>query len=254
MLRGQSNQGNLYPYIGDKPIEEARLAILASLYDGNSTTWLSEYLKEGDKALEIGSGTGKMARNIKGVIGEKGDYTGLEINQGHIDTARAEAPSLRFIAGDALETSKTLEVGSYDVVYFRWFLWILPELDQITLLQQLYDLLKPGGYLLAEEADITTTQCKPMHASMAEYKQLVAARCELRGHPMQLGKDMGALCEKALSKKACCVKFFQPVASSSEQKSLPLLGLASSKEALLETGVTEQQLKKLEADIKNNSR
>lgn len=248
-----SHEKTKYPYMGSKEIEQQRLQILSELYDENSYQWIAKYLTKGASVLEFGPGDGQMASKIVKDIGSSGSYLGIEASEERVKAAKVnlgDATNAEFRHQDAIEAAKALPKGSYDVIYFRWFLWVLPETDREQFLLNIFQLLKPGGVIIAEEADMTTLACSPEHPSITEYKRYTEARCKKRGHPMQLGPEFPTIFSR-INPSASEVEHakFQPTATTPFHKKLVYLGLASAEIALKEAGVAEDRIETLKTDM-----
>lgn len=234
-----------YPY-QDETIETQRLAALSTLYDTHSLEWLARHIKVDDKVLEMGSGDGQLARQVLNMIGEHGKYLGIEVNPKRVETAQltlAVCKNAELRQQDAIEAAATLPKASYDVIYFRWFLWTVPLASRISFLDNLFSLLKPGGVILAEEADMTALHCEPTHACIEQHKRDIELRCKLGGHPLTLGPEMPAIFKQAepaaiVSDAEC----FQPVTNKQEYKLLLYFGAQSARDSFLKAGLDAKVL------------
>lgn len=238
-----------YPYIGAKEIESKRLSILSELYDKNSFSILSKHLSSGMKVLELGSGSGNIAASIAKAVGENGSYYGIECSEDRIQEANDLLVGLNNIQishGNALELIETLESNSFDVIYFRWFLWTVPEVNRQQFLQTLFKLLKQGGVIIAEEADMLTMSCEPSHPSMSRYIKLTQSRCETGNHSMQLGLSFPELFKQANPTAIhVSTEKFQPTATTTNTKLLPYYCIKSTESSLCDAGATVEELRKI---------
>lgn len=244
MSRTEEDLTASYPYRRDD-IETQRLQALSDLYDKPTVEWLRRNIPVGSKVLEIGMGDGQLAEKIIEIIGEEGHYTGVEKNEVRVLSAAARLSMFsnkEVIHGDALHELKRLPPRSFDVVFFRWFLWIIPEDARLVFLKSLLLLLKPGGIALSEEADMTALKSIPEHPTIARYKDYTKLRCEQNGHPLALGPQMASLFEAAGFDKDSEAERYQPEAKTFEEKLLPYLGACSARTALIEAGVKPDDL------------
>jgi ubiquinone/menaquinone biosynthesis C-methylase UbiE len=102
----------------------------------------------GNRVLDVGCGTGIVARKAASIAGPLGNVTGLDINEGMIRMARyfAESEGLDTIEwrqGDAV--CIPLNTAEYDVVLCQQGLQFFP--DKIKALQGMYRVMVPGGRL-----------------------------------------------------------------------------------------------------------
>ncbi|HEU0019340.1 MAG TPA: bifunctional demethylmenaquinone methyltransferase/2-methoxy-6-polyprenyl-1,4-benzoquinol methylase UbiE [Thermoleophilaceae bacterium] len=57
----------------------------------------------GDRVLDVATGTGDLAIELRGRVGEAGEVVGLDFSDGMLELAREKAPEIRFDQGSALE-------------------------------------------------------------------------------------------------------------------------------------------------------
>jgi len=105
---------------------------------------LKDFIKDGDKILDLGCGNGRLAQLLEG---KKVDYFGVDYNEEFIRIARAKYPQYKFEAADVQNLA--IPVETYDVVSLIAVLNHLPgsELKK-RVLANAASYLKPGGHLL----------------------------------------------------------------------------------------------------------
>jgi len=230
------------PY-NNNDIEPKRAAILAALYDTNSVENIKPYLYEGSTVLEFSPRLGSLAKQLLPIIGTTGSYTGIEPNSKHALAAQnnlKDYSNAKIVHKPVIEAIDELPKNHFDVIYFRWFLWIIPEADRTELLKKCFALLKPKGILLTEEADMTAIKTEPALDCIEQYKQNTALRCKKGNHPLTLGLEMANLLES--SNPNCTISkpnHFQPSTNDSQHKLLPFYGACSTEQALLEAGLSK---------------
>jgi demethylmenaquinone methyltransferase/2-methoxy-6-polyprenyl-1,4-benzoquinol methylase len=57
----------------------------------------------GDRVLDVATGTGDLAIELRGRVGNEGEIVGLDFSEGMLELAREKAPEIRFDQGSALE-------------------------------------------------------------------------------------------------------------------------------------------------------
>lgn len=129
--------------------EGNRLRLLEEIADPRSIRLLSDLeVKEGWRCAELGAGGGSMAKWLANRVGESGlvmavdrDVTLLKHleDQGNVELVEASIETL------------TIPNGSLDLVHTRNVLMHIDGADEI--IARLIETLRPGGVLLAEEAD-----------------------------------------------------------------------------------------------------
>ncbi len=110
----------------------------------------------GDRALDVATGTGDLARELGRRVGPEGEVVGLDFSESMLEIARAKAPELRFETGNALDlpyadgefAAATVGFGARNFSDLRTG---LAEMARVT---------RPGGRVVVLE--ITTPQQPPL--------------------------------------------------------------------------------------------
>jgi len=137
--------------------ERERLESIAALTDPATIRYVEALgITEGWRCAEVGAGAGSIARWLSSRVGVTGKVVALDINTDYLGDL--SAPNLEVRQQDIVTTP--LEQAAYDLVHVKILLMHLPEREQV--LHQLVAALRPGGFLLVEEADIRSIQtCAP---------------------------------------------------------------------------------------------
>lgn len=113
-------------------------------------------LAEGERALDLGCGTGGLALAAKRRVGPEGDVQGIDPSEQMIERARRKARraglDVRFEVGVAQELP--LADGSVDAVLSSLVLHHLPHDDLARALREIRRVLAPGGRFLAADLDL----------------------------------------------------------------------------------------------------
>ncbi|MFE9597918.1 methyltransferase domain-containing protein [Streptomyces hokutonensis] len=125
--------------------------------------WAHEALapRDGERALDIGSGTGSTTRELAAAVGSTGSALGVEPNPGLRAIAQERAAEAgnpaRFTDGDAL--SLPVPDASVDVVWCERVLQHLAEPDKAV--AEMARVLRPGGRVALLDTDWATTILHP---------------------------------------------------------------------------------------------
>ena len=94
-----------------------------------------------DRVLDVGCGTGILARAAADRVADEAQVTGLDINEGMLAVARRVRPELEWQQGDAAQLPH--EDGTFDVVLCQMALMFFP--DRTAALRELARVTRPGG-------------------------------------------------------------------------------------------------------------
>jgi len=138
-------------------------------------------LKEGDKVLEIGFGTGQILLELAREVGERGEVHGIEISPKMLERAMGRVKkyglsnrvSLRL--GDARRLP--YDDSTFDVVFNSYMLDLIdtPEIPQI--LSEFKRVLKPGGRLVL----VNVSKNRKKLTLYERLYKMCAGRCGLFG-------------------------------------------------------------------------
>jgi SAM-dependent methyltransferase len=133
--------------------EKDRLERIAALTDPATVRYLEQIgVADGWRCAEVGAGAGSIARWLSNRVGHSGKVVALDIDTDFLNDL--SAPNVEVRKQDITTTS--LEEGAYDLVHVKILLMHLVERERV--LGELVAALKPGGFLLVEEADIRSIQ------------------------------------------------------------------------------------------------
>jgi SAM-dependent methyltransferase len=100
-------------------------------------------IRRGNKVLDVGCGTGVLAREALRRVGQEGQVVGLDLNEGMLAVAARSEPKIAWRRGDA--ASLPFEDVSFGVVVSQFALMYFP--DRMASLREMWRTLAPGGHL-----------------------------------------------------------------------------------------------------------
>src|SRR5688572_17386341 len=132
--------------------ELRRLQLIEQALDERSIRWLrSTDIQPGWHCLELGAGAGSIAQWMGSVVGDRGRVLSIDIKPKYIQ--RLSSPPYEVVEGDFLDVPLD---ETFDLAHCRYVL--IHNRQSQSMLKKLCSLLKPGGFLVAEEPDFTSAK------------------------------------------------------------------------------------------------
>lgn len=139
-----------------------RLRVLSRVW-GDTTDALLRTVGVGPgmRCLDVGCGAGDVSLLLAAMVGPSGTVVGSDNDAVQLDLVRAEcerlaATNVELVHQDVSELEAS---GGYDVVYSRFLLEHVA--DPIEALRRMWGAVRPGGVLVAEDADFLADFCEP---------------------------------------------------------------------------------------------
>jgi SAM-dependent methyltransferase len=231
-----SSNGNNGRYVlATGEAADYRLRILHALYGpGTRRVLLEAGLNRGMRVADLGCGVGMVTALLADLVGSEGRVVGIDLSAAQLAQARVRAngsSNTRFVEASATDTG--LPPASFDLVYCRFLLIHLTEPDRA--LREMRALLKPGGILVCEDGDLTTSGSEPPSVFGA-FADLWGRLGPTRGVDYTLGRRLFHLV-RAAGFPEPEVTFNQPVVARGETKRLLELSAAEAGPAFVEAGL-----------------
>jgi SAM-dependent methyltransferase len=157
-----------YPF-ADRAAEDERLIAQGRLFDPSTRRLLTEAgLTPGMRVLDLGSGSGNVARLAAELVGPGGAVVGIERDPAAVEFARrrTDAAGVEFRVGD-VRTLDGVE-GGFDAVVGRLVLMYLP--DPAAALRRAAALVRPGGLVCMQEPDLSYLWAEPQTPLWSEVR------------------------------------------------------------------------------------
>jgi SAM-dependent methyltransferase len=230
-----------------------RLGLLHGLYGpGTRRVLLDAGLRAGMRVADLGCGVGLVTALLAELLGPKGHVVGLDACVAQLALARARLSAAGLTASlvEASATSTWLPPASFDLVYCRFLLLHLQEPERA--LGEMYALLKPGGILVCEDGDLTTSGSEPPSA-LGAFADLFGRLGPARGLDYTLGRRLFHLV-LAAGFPAPEVTFNQPVVARGENKRLLELSVAEAGQAFIDAGlITAEELRRTLTEMRRRN-
>lgn len=181
---------------GREAAEDERLSLLEQLYDPVSRRRRA-LIQPGWRCLEIAAGRGSMAAWMAEQVGPTGHVVASDIDTGYLQ--KFDLPNLEVREHDILEDPlDELGPGSFDLVGSRLALFHLVG-RQEQAVRQMVNCLRPGGWLIDEDADWgTCVPVDPGHPCYEGYRRVWRDGdwWTDRGYDKSFGQKLPALFER----------------------------------------------------------
>ena len=151
-------------------------------------------LREGWHAIDCGCGPIGGLAVMAEMAGPAGQIVGVDFNEAAVQRARTvvsalELGNVEVIAGDLHEVDPATLGGPFDLAYTRLFL--MHQADPVRTLRRIAGLLRPGGWLVAQEAlHSPPPRSHPHLEALSGYWNLVYEVLDRAGVPAGAVEDL----------------------------------------------------------------
>jgi SAM-dependent methyltransferase len=227
-----------------------RLQILHALYGpGTRRVLVDSGVRRGMRVADLGCGVGTVTALLADLVGPEGEVVGVDASAAQLAQARERlnpgVTNVRFVEASATATGLPHE--SFDLVYCRFLLLHLPDPERA--LREMRALLKPGGTLVCEDGDLTSSGSQPPSA-LGAFADLFGHLGAARGVDYTLGRRLFHLVLGA-GFPAPEVTFNQPVRARGETKRLLELSVAEAGPAFVAAGlISAEELDRTLAEMR----
>ncbi|MEM7406332.1 MAG: methyltransferase domain-containing protein [Pseudomonadota bacterium] len=151
-------------------------------------------VSSGWHCLDLGCGPEGLTTLLAERVGRSGRVVGLDANADFIDLAHARAQAnVEYVLGDAYDTG--LPPESFDLVHFRFLASTAGEAER--LLAEASRLLRPGGFLLAQEADARSLNVHPPHRAWSRLRGILEVQFPACFDPYPVAHQLFGMLKRA---------------------------------------------------------
>ena len=166
---------------------EQRFGALEEIYDPISIHHLEPYVLPGAHCLEVGGGSGSIARWMSGRVADTGRVVVTDINTRFLEAVAAPNIEIRLhnIVSDPLEEN------AFDVAHTRLVLLHLPERERA--LDRIIAALKPDGWIVLQEFDALSMKPDPSIVRSEHLLRSLAVLWDVmkqRGADVRFGREL----------------------------------------------------------------
>lgn len=187
-----------YP-LATSEAEVARLRMQSELFREDAESMLDRIgVQPGWRCLDLCCGVGGITDLLSRRVGRRGEVIGLDADAWKLEVARDWAKAnllgnVRFVEGDAFHTG--LAPASFDLVHARFALGVIPS--GVDMLGHAVSLVRPGGVVFLEEADIGTVMCVPGHVAWDRALEAITRVFDQIGADLEIGRKLFGLLRRA---------------------------------------------------------
>lgn len=181
---------------GDR--ERDRLVAQASALEPEARSLLDRIgVRPGWRAVDIGAGPIGILGLLSECVGPTGEVVGVDEVERFVDMAKdivAERglANVRLVRADARASG--LPAASFELVHERLVL-IGPDRDEIA--AAMVDLACPGGFVVAQEIDVTSSFCEPTNPACERLLEAFVSSVRRIGAEPGIGRQLGAVLTRA---------------------------------------------------------
>jgi SAM-dependent methyltransferase len=192
---------------------------------------------EGMGCLDFGCGGGDVSVKLAELVGASGSVTGIDMDSQVLQRARALAEKKGVEVNFVQQKCAAFDQQNrYDLAYARFILSHLT--DPGDSLRRLLDSIKPGGWILAEDINISSHLYYPPNDAVARYIEIYEESARRRGADPNIGQKLPAMFVHA-GVQEIGVDVAMPLFLSGPGKSIARLTLTNIAESAIESGITD---------------
>jgi SAM-dependent methyltransferase len=210
-------------------------------------------VQQGWTAIDCGCGPIGGLAVMAEMAGPGGRIVGVDFNPAAVQRARAvvsalELGNVEVVAGDLHELDPAALGGPFDLAYSRLFL--MHQADPVRTLRRIAGLLRPGGWLVAQEAlRIPTPRSHPHLEALTGYWNLIYELLDRAGVPPGTVEDLPRSAREAGFEVAGMSGCFL-TADPEMVFGIHAATLAAARERAIQSGIVADRIDDLMRDIR----
>jgi SAM-dependent methyltransferase len=187
---GPEGEDMSYPF-ADRATEDERLVAQGRVFDPLTRRVFAQAgLAPGMRVLDLGSGSGNVARLAAEIVGPGGSVVGIERDPAAVELARRRtgAANVEYRIGD-VQTLDGVEDG-FDAVVGRLILMYQP--DAVAAVRQAAARVRPGGLVCLHECDLRYDWAYPQQPLWTQARAQVLEALDKAGIQTRMGPSLYA--------------------------------------------------------------
>ncbi len=227
----------------------ARLRVMSRAMRSGTLAILSRAgLAPGLGVLDLGCGSGDVTVEIARIVGETGHVVGIDIDCIALTHAQSLAKARGVTVDWRQGRAEDLDgIGAFDLGYARFLLSHVP--DPLDVPRRIRAAVRPGGWIVVEDIDITCHVHWPPCGALRRYVELYAAVARLRGVDPTVGPRLAAMFLDA-GLTDVKVSITMPVFRTGDEKTIARLTLSAIADAAITAGLTDRaEVERLVAEL-----
>jgi ubiquinone/menaquinone biosynthesis C-methylase UbiE len=231
-----------------------RLKFINDVFGEYSRTFLLRAgLREGQRILEVGCGTGSMTTWLAAQVGKHGRVIAVDASEKQLEIARKAAEESGISNVDFIcSTIEALDLpgDSIDLAYSRLLLMHLS--DPKGALIDIKRFLKPDGMVACEEPHASSLMTTPRNEHIERLNELFVQLGKRQGLDFDIGDRLFSMMHSAgYSHLRAC--FVQPVISMADAIDFVLMGAAEISPFAVKSGmVNRDEVERMLFDLQNS--
>jgi ubiquinone/menaquinone biosynthesis C-methylase UbiE len=225
-----------YVIYGGRPGYD-RLKVLARRWQATTSALLDDVgVGAGMRCLDLGCGAGDVTFELARRVGASGRVVGLDLDAAQLDLTRAESQRIGLDNID-LRVGDVTAIGDgsgYDVVYSRNVIQHLGR--PVDAIRGMWEVVRPGGVLVAEDVDFEGAFCEPRCAGHDFWLETYQATLRASGGDPLSGRRLFARFREA-GVPTPQVTVVQCLDFTGEAKFVPYLTVEGTATTMVELGV-----------------